>query len=457
MNPSPQHAPVLVVDDHPHVRLALCMLLRSEGLAAVEAASPASACEIAARQVLSCAVVDLNYTADTTSGHEGLALVSRLRELVPATPVVVMTAWGSIDLAVEAMRRGASDFVEKPWENRRVLSIVQNQVALYDTREENRRLRAEALLHREGSGGICATESSAMRRVLELVERIAQGHANVLVLGENGTGKSVLARDLHARSPRAASPLIRIDMGSLAESRFTDELFGDASGERPGRFEVADKGSLVLEEISTIPVFQQVKLLRVLEEGELERTGSGQTRRVDVRVISTSNADLEAQARANRFRLDLLYRLNAMQVRLPALRERLEDIIPLARHFLLRECRRLGRDALRLSLSAERIMRTYTWPGNIRELEHTIERAVLTSTGGAEIDGDALALRRPEDAPLVLDCLTLPEAEHLLITQAMDRNEHNLQRAADALGISRQSLYRRLDKRKARDPAEPVE
>ncbi|MGN6479074.1 sigma-54-dependent transcriptional regulator [Luteibacter sp.] len=457
MNRTTLHAPVLVVDDHPDVRLALCMLLRSEGLAAVEAASPASARDIAARRVLSCAIVDLNYTADTTSGHEGLELVPRLRELAPAMPVVAMTAWGSIDLAVEAMRRGAADFIEKPWEKRRLLSTVQNQVALYDAREENRRLKAEALLYREGPGGICATESSAMRRVLELVERIAQGYANVLVLGENGTGKSLLARDIHARSKRAAAPLVRIDMGSLAESRFTDELFGDASGEHPGRFEVADKGTLVLEEVSTIPVFQQVKLLRVLEEGELERNGSGQTRRVDVRVVSTSNADLEAQARANRFRLDLLYRLNAMQVRLPALRERAEDIIPLARHFLLRECRRLGRDAARFSLSAERALRNYVWPGNIRELEHAVERAVLTSTGGTEIETDALALNRPEDAPLLLDRLTLPEAEHLLITQALDRNENNLQRAADALGISRQALYRRLDKRKTRDPAEPVE
>lgn len=456
MNTPSLHAPILVVDDHPDVRLALCMLLRSEGFETIEAASPAAACQLAARQVLSCAMVDLNYSADTTSGHEGLELVLRLRELAPIMPVVVMTAWSSVDLAVQAIRQGAADFIEKPWKGPRLLSTVWSQVRLYDAQEENRRLRAETSLHREGPGAICATESSAMRRVLDLIERIARADANVLLLGENGTGKSLLARDIHVRSKRGVRPLVRIDMGSLPESRFADELFGDDSGVRLGRFELAHQGSIVLEEVSTIPVFQQAKLLRVLEEGELERVGSGQTRRVDVRVISTTNADLDAAARANRFRLDLLYRLNAMQVRLPALRERAEDIIPLARHFLLRECRRLGREAARLAPSAERAMRAYAWPGNIRELEHAVERAVLTSPG-AEIDAEALSIRSQGDAPLVLDCLTLPEAEHLLISQALERNDNNLQRAADALGISRQALYRRLDKRRPKDPAEHIE
>ncbi|UPG94676.1 sigma-54-dependent transcriptional regulator [Luteibacter aegosomatissinici] len=456
MNSPPTHAPILIIDDHADIRLAMSMLLRSEGFSVVEAASPESACAIAASQAFSCALVDLNYTADTTSGHEGLALVARLRELAPGMAQVVMTAWGSIDLAVQAMHRGAADFIEKPWNRDRLLHTLRAQLNLHDVSEENRRLRAECALHRAGTDGVCMTESSAMRRVLELVDRIAAGDANVLVLGENGTGKSMLARDIHAHSPRALCPFIRVDMGSLPEARFMDDMFGDESWQRPGRFELAHRGSLVLEEISTIPVFQQVKLLRVLEEGELERHGSGLTRRVDVRVISTTNTDLEAAARASRFRLDLLYRLNAMQVRLPALRERQEDIIPLARHFLLRECRRLGRDAARLSPFAERAMRAYPWPGNIRELEHTIERAVLATTGG-EIDLDALALQRQDDAPLLLDRITLPEAEELLIQQALERNDNNLQRAADALGISRQSLYRRLDKRRLKDPFESVE
>ncbi|QWT19414.1 sigma-54 dependent transcriptional regulator [Bacillus sp. NP157] len=457
MNTHPSNIPpVLVVDDNVDIRLALCMLVRSEGMDAIEAASPQAACDVVARQVIACAVVDLNYATDTTSGREGLQLVSRLRELAPDMPILVITAWGSVELAVEAMRRGAEDFIEKPWNRTRLLNSLRNQVALHGMREENRRLRAESALNREVAGALCATESSAMRRVNELVERIAQGDANVLVLGENGTGKSLLARDVHVRSSRAAFPLIRADMGSLPEARFVDDMFGEEAAGAPGRFELAHRGSLVLEEVSSIPLPHQAKLLRVLEHGELERAGSRQTRRVDVRVISTSNADVEAATRASRFRPDLLYRLNAMQVRLPALRDRSEDVMPLARHFLLRECRRLGRALPRFSPSAERALRAHDWPGNVRELEHAIERAVLTNTG-SEIDTDALALRRAMDAPLVLDSLTLPEAEQLLIRHAMERSENHLQRAADTLGISRQALYRRLEKQRGRATAEPVD
>ncbi|MGN6092307.1 MAG: sigma 54-interacting transcriptional regulator, partial [Luteibacter jiangsuensis] len=296
----------------------------------------------------------------------------------------------------------------------------------------------------------------SMRRVLDLIDRIASGESNVLVLGENGTGKSLVAREIHALSPRAEHPVIRVDMGTLPESRFAEEMFGeDQPTPRPGRFELAHGGSLILEEVGSIHPLQQAKLLRVVEEGELERCGGMRTRRVDVRVISTSNADLEAAIRHDRFRRDLLYRLNAMQVRLPALRERQEDIVPLARHFILRECRRRGRGAMLLTPSAERALRGYAWPGNVRELEHTIERAVLLTPRDV-IDADALSLQRRADEPVVLDSLTLPEAEELLIRQALERHGHNLQKAADALGISRQALYRRLEKLRARTGLAPI-
>lgn len=442
--------PVLVVDDHADVRLALRILLRSDGIGCVEAASPASAMEALSRTEFGCAVVDLNYAVDTVSGLEGLDLVGRLRETYPDLPLVVMTAWGNVDVAVKAMRLGASDFIEKPWNNERMLHTLHTQLALRDMRAENRRLRAEAALGRENADMLRLCESSSMRRVVELMSKIAGGDGNVLILGENGTGKSLFAREIHRMSARADGPLIRIDMGSLPESRFAAEMFGDEAAEpRMGRFELAQAGTLVMEEVGNIPYFHQVKLLRVIEEGELERLGSSCTRRVDTRVVSTSNTDLEAAIRDNRFRRDLLYRLNAMQVRLPALRERVDDIVPLARHVLLRECQRLGRDAMALMPSAERALRGYEWPGNIRELEHTIERAMLLGDG-RQIDASALTLGAPADAPLVLDSLTLPEAEELLIRQALERSEHNLQRAADALGISRQALYRRLEKHKAR-------
>jgi DNA-binding NtrC family response regulator len=246
-------------------------------------------------------------------------------------------------------------------------------------------------------------------------------------------------------------------MGSLPESRFVEEMFGDDDPTpRPGRFELAQGGSLILEEIGTIPMTQQVKLLRVIEEGELERSGSARTHRVNVRVISVTNADLSAAVRGDRFRRDLLYRLNAMQIRLPSLRERVEDIVPLARHFLLRECRRRGRGTMFLSPSTERAMRAYEWPGNIRELEHAIERAVLLAERD-EIDVEGLNLCLSRESPLLLDRLTLPEAEEMLIRHALDRSDHNLQRAADALGISRQSLHRRLDKHRARSSFEVVD
>lgn len=449
--------PVLIVDDHADVRLAMRVLLRTENIPSFEVDSPSAALDALSRSEFSCAVLDLNYSADTTSGNEGLALVGRLREEVPDMPLVVMTAWGSIDLAVKAMRLGAADFLEKPWSNARMLHTVRAQMALRDMREENLRLRHEASLSRQSSEVLRICESSSMRHVVELMSRVAKAHANVLLLGENGTGKSLFARELHALSPRVEQPLIRVDMGSLPESRFVDDMFGEERpAPRPGRFELAHRGTLVLEEVGNIALFNQVKLLRVIEEGELERSGSTRTRRVDVRVVSTSNADLEAAIRANRFRRDLLYRLNAMQVRLPSLRERVEDIVPLARHFLLRECRRLGRDAMVFAPSAERAMRTYAWPGNVRELEHAVERAMLLASG-KEIDAADLALSRSTDTPLVLDSLTLPDAEEMLIRNALERNDHNLQRAAEALGISRQALYRRLDKHRSKSHSEQMD
>ncbi|SFW70363.1 sigma-54-dependent transcriptional regulator [Luteibacter sp. UNCMF366Tsu5.1] len=442
--------PVLVVDDHPDVRLALRVLLRSEGLSSVEVGTAEAAIDAVSRQDFSCAVLDLNYGADTTSGNEGLDLVARIRMETPDLPIIAMTAWGSIGLAVRAMRIGAADFIEKPWNNAHMIHTVRAQIALRSMFDENRRLRAEALLSRQPGDMLRVCESSAMRHVVDLIRRIASGDANVLILGENGTGKSLFAREIHLLSPRTDFPVIRVDMSTLPDSRFAEEMFGEEKPQPyPGKFELAHRGSLIMEEIGAIHPAQQAKLLRVVEEGELERGGTMRTRRVDVRVISTTNIDLDTAVRTDRFRRDLLYRLNAMQVRLPPLRERPEDIVPLARHFLLRECKRMARGAMTLAPSAERALRSYDWPGNVRELEHAIERAILLA-GHDQIDAESLSLHRRTDLAVVLDSLTLPEAEELLIRHALERNDHNLQRAADALGISRQALYRRLEKHRAR-------
>lgn len=483
---------ILLADDQADVLQALKLLLKSEGLPATAVTSPGAAlAEVKSRQV-DVAVIDLNYSRDTTSGQEGLDLLRAIRELDPDLPVVVMTAWASIELAVAAMQLGANDFLEKPWDNRRLLSILRNQMELGAARRRARRLERENEVLREDSGAARGeafiAESAAMQPVLKLIERVAPTTAPILILGENGTGKSLLAELIHARSKRAAQSLVKVNMGGIAETIFESEMFGhvrgaftDAKADRIGRFELADGGSLFLDEIGNIPLSQQPKLLRVLEDGELERLGSSRTMKVDVRLISATNAVLEREVEAGRFRKDLLFRLNTVEIRIPALRERPEDLIPLARRYLAQSGKRYGRDGLMLGASAERALRAYPWPGNVRELAHVMERAALMA-GGREIAADDLALVMPGTAagtastapsiqpvatapanpaslPGELRKLTLDQAEELLVREAMGRAHGNIQRAAEQLGLSRAALYRRLEKFGMREPGgeEPAE
>jgi len=347
---------VLLADDQADVREALRLLLKSEGIASTGVDGPAGALDEARRRAFDVALVDLNYTRDTTSGAEGLELLEKLRLLDPELPVVVMTAWGNVPLAVEAMRRGAADFIEKPWDNARLLGVLRAQMALARSARRQRRLEAEnALLREEGDAEFIA-ESPAMQRVLALVARVAPSDANVLVLGENGTGKGVIAQRIHALSARASQPFVKVNMGGIAETVFESEMFGhvrgaftDAKSERIGRFELADGGTLFLDEVGNVPASQQPKLLRVLEDGEFERLGSSRTQRTDVRLVSATNADLAADVSAGRFRRDLLYRLNTLEIVLPPLRERSDDIVPLARVALARSAQRYGRAGLRLA------------------------------------------------------------------------------------------------------------
>jgi len=449
---------ILIADDQADVREALRLLLKAEGLAGVTVADPAAALEAVRRREFACALIDCNYSRDTTSGEEGLELLEQLRQAAPDLQVVAMTAWGNVPLTVEAMRRGAADFVEKPWDNARLVSVLRAQVALSEGLRRQHRLEAENALLRGGADGDFIAESPAMRRVLALVDRVASSDANVLVLGENGTGKGVIAERIHARSPRAARSLVKVNMGGIAESVFESEMFGhvrgaytDAKGERIGRFELADGGTLFLDEIGNVPAAQQPKLLRVLEDGEFERLGSSRTQRVDVRLVSATNADLAAEVADGRFRRDLLYRLNTLEVRLPPLRERAEDILPLARAFLARSAARYGRDGLRLAPSAERALAAWRWPGNVRELQHLMERAALLAEHD-QVSAAALVLGEAVEPPAQdLDGMTLEQAEAWLVKRALERHDGNLQRAADALGITRQSLYRRLEKHELRD------
>jgi DNA-binding NtrC family response regulator len=440
---------ILVADDQPDVLEALRLLLKANGYEVETANSPARAMAALERRDYDAMLLDMNYTRDTTSGHEGLDLLLQLRDLEPDMPVVVMTAWGTIESAVEAMRRGARDYIEKPWDNARVLATLATQVELGRALRRARRLESENRLHRRDDLPRMIAESARMRPVLELMERVGPSHANVLVTGEHGTGKELVAQWLHGSSPRAGKAFIAVNMGGLSEGIFESELFGhvrgaftDAKVDRVGRIELADGGTLFLDEIGTVPLALQSKLLRVLQTGDVERVGSSKARHVDVRVIAATNANLRDEVAAGRFREDLLFRLNTIEIHLPPLRERRDDIAPLAMHFLARHAARYDKPISSFDSSALRALLDHTWPGNIRELDHSIERAVLLAQGTAIRPHD-LGLRAAA-GPARLEDLTLEEVEQLLIRKALSRYDGNVSSAARALGLSRSALYRRI-------------
>ncbi len=449
---NPMTPRLLIADDQPDVLEALRLLLKGEGWQLESAASPRAVISLLAGQEFDVALIDLNYARDTTSGREGLELLTRLTELDASLPIVVMTAWGSVDVAVEAMRRGARDFIQKPWENARLLTILRTQIELSRALRQGQRLQAENDLLRESRGPALIAEAPAMQPVLEVIARVAPSEANLLITGENGTGKGVVARALHAASSRAAKPLVTVNVGGLSEGVFESELFGhvkgaftDARADRVGRFELADGGTLFLDEIANVPITQQPKMLRVLETGEFERVGSSKTRRVDVRIISATNADLRGEVEAGHFRRDLFFRLNTIEIHLPPLRERREDIGPLAAHFLRQQAQRYRQKIEGFEPAALQAMWEYHWPGNVRELEHAVERAVLMSNGG-RVRASDLGLRGDSEHATRIEELSLEEVECLLIRKALARADGNVSRAAEALGLSRSALYRRLEK-----------
>jgi DNA-binding NtrC family response regulator len=394
--------------------------------------------------------MDLNYTRDTTSGREGLDLLHKIQAADATLPVIVMTAWGSVEGAVEAMRRGARDYIEKPWDNARLLAQLRTQVELARALRRSARLEEQTrLLGRDGFPELIA-ESPAMQPALRLMERVGPSDASVLVTGEHGTGKELVAQWLHASSARAARPLITVNVGGLSEGVFESEMFGhvkgaftDARVDRTGRFELADGGTLFLDEIANVPLAQQAKLLRVLQTGDVERVGSSRTRRVDVRVIAATNADLRTEVAAGRFREDLLFRLNTIEIHLPPLRERREDILPIALHCLGRSAARYRKQLSGFDRGAIEALQAHTWPGNVRELDHAIERAVLLASGEVVRAGD-FALEPAGAAATSLEEMTLEDVERVLIQKALARFGGNVSQAAKTLGLSRSALYRRL-------------
>jgi DNA-binding NtrC family response regulator len=443
---------ILIADDQPDVLEALRLLLKGEGYQIESAASPAAVISTLEARDFDVVVMDLNYTRDTTSGQEGLDLLTRIQAIDSILPVVVMTAWGTVKLAVEAMRRGARDFVQKPWENERLLSIVKTQIDLSNAIRRGLRLEAEnRLLRAEGVPTMIA-ESPAMQPVLQLISRVGPSDANILITGEPGTGKEVVAKTLHAISSRASKPMVTVNAGGLAEGLFESELFGhvkgaftDAKMDRVGRFELADTGTLFLDEIANVPMNLQAKMLRVLETGEMERVGSSKTKKVDVRVLSATNARLDEEVEAGRFRQDLLFRLNTIEIHLPALRERREDIPLLASHFLAIHAQRYRKRISGFDHPALQMLLDNPWQGNVRELNHVLERAVLMSQD-SQIRPADLALRTSREGSPRLEDMSIEEVEAFLIKKALARYGGNVSHAASALGLSRSALYRRLQR-----------
>ncbi|MGZ8494079.1 MAG: sigma-54-dependent transcriptional regulator, partial [Gemmatirosa sp.] len=375
---------LLVADDQPAILDALRLLLADEGFDVEVARTPPQLLQAVQMREFDALLMDLNYARDTTSGREGLDLLPALQGVDATLPVVVMTAWGTVESAVEAMRRGARDYVEKPWDDARLVATLRTQVELGQALRRMQRLESEnRTLRRDAAKKVeMIAESAAMQPVLRLMERVGPSDANVLVTGEHGTGKELVAHWLHAASRRASRALVTVNMGGLSEGVFESELFGhvkgaftDAKTDRVGRFELADGGTLFLDEIGNMSMPQQAKLLRVLQTGEMERVGSSRSRRVDVRVVSATNADVRGEVASGRFREDLLYRLNTVEIQLPPLRARREDVPVLAAHFLARHAARYRKPLHAFAPDALQLLLAHPWPGNVRELDHAIERA----------------------------------------------------------------------------------
>jgi DNA-binding NtrC family response regulator len=440
---------VLVIEDNREIRLSARFVLEDLDYCVIEAENPAQACAWLLREKADLLLLDMNFGLDTTSGEEGLSFLSWLQQQAWDIPVVAMTAWSNTELVVKAMQLGAGDFIEKPWNNQHLHQVLQQQLQLQALSRKN-----EALSQRlQDSSPKLVWQSEAMNRLMQQLAGVATTDANILLTGENGTGKSQLAHWLHTQSARSAHPFISVNMGAIPESLFESEMFGhkkgaftDAKEQRIGRFELAKGGSLFLDEIATVPIAQQAKLLRVLESGEYEMLGSSQTQYTDVRVISASNCEFTNLIANGDFRQDLYYRLNTLEFRVPPLRERPEDITPLAHLFAHRHGQRYHKPELKLSDCALKALQAYSWPGNIRELSHMMERAVLL-TQEAVLTGAQLHLPNSRTiAPDRLPMMTLETAELQLIHQALKECHGNKQKAADLLGITKSSLYRRLEK-----------
>ncbi|MBL7844793.1 MAG: sigma-54-dependent Fis family transcriptional regulator [Cyclobacteriaceae bacterium] len=453
-----KHGKILIVDDNEDLLKAAKMFLKRHFIQVDIEKNPESIPALMTHEDYDVILLDMNFTKDVSSGSEGYYWLEKILELDPSAVVVLITAYGDVQMAVKAIKAGATDFVLKPWENEKLLATLYSSMRLRESRDQVETLKIQNQeINKELNNRFSEIigQSQSMQRIFQTIDRVAQTDANVLILGENGTGKEVIARAIHRNSSRARENFVSVDLGSITETLFESELFGhkkgaftDAKEDRPGRFELANGGTLFLDEIGNLSMPLQAKLLTVLQNRRVSRVGSNKETPVDIRLICATNMPLYDMVKENRFRQDLLYRINTIEVEIPPLRERLEDIPLLANHFLKHYAEKYSKNVIKISDGAAARMHKHPWPGNIRELQHAIERAVILSNSQVlqPEDFNLTASSAKEDGQLSLEQYNLEDVEKLLIRKVLKKHNGNITQAASELGLTRSSLYRRLEK-----------
>lgn len=448
---------ILLVDDNKSILSALEILLQFEYKEVMSISNPNQISSYPQLDTFDIVLLDMNFSAGVNTGNEGLFWLKEIQKRAPHTSVIMMTAYGAVDLAVKALKEGAADFILKPWNNERLMATVRSAFELRRSKQEIHDLKKKEsnlkqVINEDKS--LIVGDSKALTSVLELVDKVAKTDVNVLITGENGTGKELIARELHRLSSRKNEVFIGVDMGSIAENLFESELFGhtkgsftDAKEDRAGKFEAAHQGTLFLDEIGNLSLQMQAKLLSAIQNRAVVRVGSNKPIKVDIRLICATNCNLEQMVADGLFREDLLYRINTIHIEVPPLRDREEDILVLAEFFLKKFAQKYDKPGLRINNLAQERLMEYPWPGNIRELQHTMERAVILSDGNVLKPADFL-LHAKTMQSFESDPTTLDEMEQIMISKALDQHGGNYSAAAEQLGISRQTLYNKLKKKK---------
>jgi len=451
-----QTGSVLIVDDDTDVLQAAKLFLKQHISKVDIETEPSRIPTLLKKYQYDVILLDMNFTEDVSSGKEGFYWIKEIHKIDPSVAVVFITAYGDVEKAVTAIKKGATDFVLKPWQNEKLLATINSALHLTESRRkvgflENRQKQLSSDIDRPYQDII--GQSAAMNRVFQTIEKVAKTKANVLITGENGTGKELVARALHRRSQRSEEVFISVDIGAIQENLFESELFGhvkgaftDAKESRTGRFEVASGGTLFLDEIGNLPLHLQPKLLSAIETRKITRVGSNKPLDIDIRLICATNETIQKMVSNGSFRQDLLYRINTIEIKLPTLRERIEDIPLLADHFLKQYARKYDKKIQTISHPALNKLRSYTWPGNVRELQHSVERAVIMTDHNVLRPEDFLLTSSESDDKMVLNEYNLEEMEKTVIRKALEKHQKNISKTAEELGLTRASLYRRIEK-----------